>query len=190
MGFPDSASGKEPACQLRRHKRHGSDPWVGKIPWKRTWQLTAVFLPGKLDGQRSLAGYSPWGRKESDTTEATRHAHMLKSVYVWSVSSASWTTASTSPNIQVQDPLPTNLLTQKGQTPPLSSSEPHSIWGRSTPGSKLKEGEEETRTGWWMTLHIGWFYHIPTRKELIILSKDVNEPCKQKLPQQNHRHLN
>ena len=43
-------------------------PWVGKIPWGREWLLTLVFLPGELHGQRSLAGYSPWGHKESDTT--------------------------------------------------------------------------------------------------------------------------
>ena len=42
----------------------GSDPWVRKIPWRREWQLTAVFLPGKSHGQRSVVGYSPWGRKE------------------------------------------------------------------------------------------------------------------------------
>ena len=45
------------------------DPWVGKIPWRRKWQPTLVYLPGEFHGQRSLAGYSPWGRKESDTTE-------------------------------------------------------------------------------------------------------------------------
>ena len=45
------------------------DPWVGKIPWRRDWQPTPVFLPGKSHGQRNLAGYSPRGRKESDTTE-------------------------------------------------------------------------------------------------------------------------
>ena len=43
--------------------------WVRKIPWRRTWQLTPVFLPGEFHGQRSLAGYSSWGRKDSDTTE-------------------------------------------------------------------------------------------------------------------------
>jgi hypothetical protein len=43
--------------------------WVGKIPWKRKWQFAPVFLPGKSYGQRSLAGYSPWGHKESDSTE-------------------------------------------------------------------------------------------------------------------------
>ena len=45
------------------------DPWVRKIPWRRTWQLTPVFLPGESHGQKSLAGYSPWDRKESDMTE-------------------------------------------------------------------------------------------------------------------------
>ena len=46
----------------------GSNPWVVKILWRRKWQPTPVFLPGKPHGQ-SLAGYSPWGHKESDTTE-------------------------------------------------------------------------------------------------------------------------
>ena len=44
------------------------DPWVGKIPWRRKWQPTPVFLPGESHGQRSLVGYSPWGCQESDTT--------------------------------------------------------------------------------------------------------------------------
>ena len=51
--------------------RLGFDPWVGKIPWRRAWQPTSVFLPGESHGQRSLAGYSPRGRTESDTIEAT-----------------------------------------------------------------------------------------------------------------------
>ena len=38
-----------------------------KIPWRRTWQPTPVFLPGKSHGQRSLVGYSSWDYKESDT---------------------------------------------------------------------------------------------------------------------------
>ena len=45
------------------------DPWVEKIPRRREWLPTPVFLPGKSHGQRSLAGYSPWSHKESDTTE-------------------------------------------------------------------------------------------------------------------------
>ena len=71
MGFPDGTSGKEPACQGRRFKRCGFNPWVRKIPWRRTWQLTPVSLPGESHGQKSLAGYGPQGHKESDMTEAT-----------------------------------------------------------------------------------------------------------------------
>ena len=47
----------------------GFDPWVGKIPWRRKWPPTPVFLLGESNGWRSLVGYSPWGHKESDTTE-------------------------------------------------------------------------------------------------------------------------
>ena len=47
LGFPVGTSGKEPACQCRTHERHGFDPWVGKIPWRRKGQPTPVFLPGK-----------------------------------------------------------------------------------------------------------------------------------------------
>ena len=72
MGFPGGASGKEPACQCRRFRGYGFAPWVGKIPWRREWQPTTVSLPGESHGQRSLAGYSPWSRKESNTTEYTR----------------------------------------------------------------------------------------------------------------------
>ena len=52
-----------------QRERPGFNPWVGKIPWRRKCQSTPVLLPGKSHGQRSLVGYSPWGRKESDTTE-------------------------------------------------------------------------------------------------------------------------
>ena len=58
-GFPGGTSGKELACQCRRHKRCRFDPLVRKIPWRRAWQPTPVFLPGKSQGQRSPAGYSP-----------------------------------------------------------------------------------------------------------------------------------
>ena len=50
-------------------RKPGFEPWLGKIPWRREWLPTPVFLPGKSQGQRSLAGYNPWSRKESDTTE-------------------------------------------------------------------------------------------------------------------------
>ena len=109
MGFPGGAGDKEPTCQCRRHQRHGLSPWVRKIPWRRAWQPTPVFLglpwwlrqsriclqcrrprfelfvrkvpwrrarqptpvfwSGKSDGQGSLACYSSWDHKDSDTTE-------------------------------------------------------------------------------------------------------------------------
>ena len=47
QGFPGGCSGKDPACQCWRLKRHEFDPWVGKIPWRRAWQPTPVFLPGE-----------------------------------------------------------------------------------------------------------------------------------------------
>ena len=74
------AHDKESACQCKRHRRHSFDPWVGKIPWRRKWQPTPIFLPGKFHGQRSLAGCSPWGRKESDTT---KHALRLEYVFIY-----------------------------------------------------------------------------------------------------------
>ena len=64
--LPRWISSKESTCQCRRHK---FDPWVRKVPCRRKWQPTPVFLPGKFHGQRSLAVYSPWGGKELDTTE-------------------------------------------------------------------------------------------------------------------------
>ena len=60
QGFPDGSAGKESACQCKRHKRCGFDPWVVKVPWRRKWQPAPVLLPGKFHGQRSLLGYSPW----------------------------------------------------------------------------------------------------------------------------------
>ena len=50
-------------------KRLRFNPQVGKIPWRRAWQPTPVFLPGEFHGQSSLAGYIPWGHKKSDRTE-------------------------------------------------------------------------------------------------------------------------
>ena len=63
-GLPRWLSGEESACQCRRCRRRGFDPWVGKIPWRRKWQPTPVFLPAKFHGQRSLVSYSPWGHKQ------------------------------------------------------------------------------------------------------------------------------
>ena len=61
-GFPHGSDGKESACNV-------GHPRFRKIPWRREWQPTPVFLPGESHGQRSLVGYSPWGCKELDTNE-------------------------------------------------------------------------------------------------------------------------
>ena len=66
VGLPWWLSSKEPTCQCRRPQ---VDPWVGKTPWRKKWQPTPAFLPGKSHGQRNLVGYSPWGCKELDPTE-------------------------------------------------------------------------------------------------------------------------
>ena len=58
-GLPTGTSGKESAYQCRRHKRHGFNPWVREIPWRRAWQPAPVFLPGESHGQRRLVGYGP-----------------------------------------------------------------------------------------------------------------------------------
>ena len=60
--------------QHRICKRCKFNPWVRKIPWRRAWQVTLLFLPGESYGQRSLAGYGPEGHKELDTTEVTENA--------------------------------------------------------------------------------------------------------------------
>ena len=63
--------------------RRGFSPWIGKIPWRRKWQLTPRELPGESHEERSLAGYSPEGRKELDTTER-QGAHMPPVAVGWS----------------------------------------------------------------------------------------------------------
>ena len=63
-------------CQRRRNKRCGLSLWVGKTPWRRAWKPTPVFLPGESHGQRSLAGYSPWGQKEPGMTEVAQHTRI------------------------------------------------------------------------------------------------------------------
>ena len=70
LGFLGNTSGKEPTCLYRRLKRGGFNPWVGMVPWRRAWPPTQVFLLGESHGERSLAGYSPQGCKEFDTTES------------------------------------------------------------------------------------------------------------------------
>ena len=71
-------SGKGSACQCRGH---GFGPWVREIPWRRKLQPTPVFMSGESHGIRSLMGYSPWGRKESDTTEQLNR-HTCSAIWV------------------------------------------------------------------------------------------------------------
>ena len=59
VGFPGIPSGKEHACWCRWHKRHGFSPWVGRIPWRRAWYPTSIFLSGDSHRQRGLSGHSP-----------------------------------------------------------------------------------------------------------------------------------
>ena len=69
---------KNPPANAGEHKRHGFDPWVGKVPWRRKWQPTPVFLRGKFHGQRSLASCSPWSRKGSDMHTASGNSLKVK----------------------------------------------------------------------------------------------------------------
>ena len=85
MGLSLWFSGKEYAFQCRRC---GFDLWVGKISWRRKWQATPVFLPGKFHGQRSLAGYSPWGptahrKSKSLPTEIVTQRHYCLLEGLW-----------------------------------------------------------------------------------------------------------
>ena len=86
MGLRRWHSGRESSCQCRRYKRWGCDPLGRKILWSRKQQPTPVFLPGESHGQRSLAGYSLWDRKESNMTEracARTHTHTHKILVVF-----------------------------------------------------------------------------------------------------------
>ena len=66
LGLLRWLSGKSQTANVGDARDNGFSPWVGKIPWRRKWQPTPISCLGKSHGQRSLAGYSPWGSKESD----------------------------------------------------------------------------------------------------------------------------
>ena len=63
QGFPSGSMGKESSCQCRSRRKHRFAPRVRKIPWRKEWQPTPIFLPRESHGQRRLAGHSPWGRQ-------------------------------------------------------------------------------------------------------------------------------
>ena len=80
--LPKWQSGKELTWQCRRRRRCGFDPWLGKIPCKRKWQPTPVFLLGKFHGQRSLVGHSPWGCKRVRRDLANKQQQQWET-FVW-----------------------------------------------------------------------------------------------------------
>ena len=75
LGLLGGANGKESACKCQRHKRRGFSPWVGKIPLRRQWQSTSVFLPANFHEQRSLRSYSPWFAKSQTELSINKHTH-------------------------------------------------------------------------------------------------------------------
>ena len=80
LSFPGGSGQWRIHLQCRRPRFH---LWVGKIPWRREWLPTLVFVPGELHGQRSLVGYSPWGHKESDTAEWLTHCHNTPHIFIF-----------------------------------------------------------------------------------------------------------
>ena len=68
--------------QCRRRRRPEFNPWIRKIPWRRKWQPTPVFLSGISHGQKSLVHYSPWTPKESVMAERT-HTHTRRCIHIW-----------------------------------------------------------------------------------------------------------
>ena len=73
---------KNPPADAGDIKRRGFNPWDGKIPWRRAWRPTLIFLPGKFHGQRSLEAYSLWSCKESDKTEHLCTHYYQFAVYI------------------------------------------------------------------------------------------------------------
>jgi len=86
-------SSEESTCQYRRQV---FSPWVRKIPWRRKWQSTPVFLSEESHGQRGLAGYSPWGLKKSDMTKRLKQdCYCEQNIVRWICGSLSSRTAAT-----------------------------------------------------------------------------------------------
>ena len=77
-GFPRWCRGEESTCQCRRHKRLRFHPSVRRILWRRKWQLTPIFLPGKSYELRNLVGCSPWGCKRGSYNWASKHKLIIK----------------------------------------------------------------------------------------------------------------
>ena len=91
---------QEPTCQRRRGKRCRFNCWVGKIPWRRKWQFSPIFLPGKFHGERSLVGYCLWEHRELDMTECVgtymQRPPLIAIIVAWTPVSLYWEKASVS----------------------------------------------------------------------------------------------
>ena len=101
-------------------RRCGFDSWVGKIPWRRAWQPTPVFLPGEPQVQRSLAGYSPWGCKRVRRNLATKPPPPVYNVHPkgkkqtnrsWMCFLRSQSSGPAQQLVELQPPLPTSCVT-------------------------------------------------------------------------------
>ena len=116
----------------------GFDTWVGKIPWRRKWQSTPVFLPGKSHGQRNLAGYGPWGHKESNRAELLEHAHLKNAFTVVSRLSSAQLSSSVASNSLRPHGLQYTRLPCPSPTPgACSNSYPLSQWSHPTISSSV-----------------------------------------------------
>ena len=86
LGFPSDTSSKQHACEWKRQKRHGFNPWIGKMPWKRVRQHTPLFLPGDSHGQKSLWGYRGSQRVRQDWSDLAHvHGGLKTTVYLYAV---------------------------------------------------------------------------------------------------------
>ena len=111
-------------------------PWVRKIPWRGKWQPILVFLPRKFHGQRSLVGYSPWGRKELDTTKRLHFLGIFHSMDApWASQVAEW--------YRIRLPMQEMQETQV-RSPGVGNGNPLQY---SCLGSSMDRG------AWWATIH-------------------------------------
>ena len=117
LGFPGGAQVKNPPAKAGDA---GLIPGSGRSPWRRKWRPTPVFLAGKSHGQRSLAGYSPWGSEELDTTELITNLENC-----WSETIQHWSQTPTFYSEKPKFYLPTNLRRWRSKL--LLSSSMH-LW--------------------------------------------------------------
>ena len=135
-------------------QKTGFIPWVGKIPWRREWQPTPVFLPGESHGQRNVVGHRPWGCKESDPTEQLTYTHMYFK-YV-SVYASILLSLFVSPSPSSPSPVSINLISMS-VSPLLAffTTGPSSLFGSSSeiPGT-LREITDSQQNRLWLSCRL------------------------------------